>query len=84
MQTPTPESNLPGAAPHVPAGWTPLPVEHLPAPTFWPAGLALGLTLLFWGLISSWVVLAVGAAFFVRSFVGWIRDIRHEHRELLT
>lgn len=64
----------------VPPGWTPMPVDHMPAPTFWPAGLGLGITLLFWGLISSWVVLVSGAVLFVGSLVGWIVDIRHEGR----
>lgn len=61
-----------------PPGWTKLPVEHLPAPTSWPAGLALGITFLFWGLITSWVVLAVGGGLFTVSLIGWINDIRHE------
>ena len=60
-----------------PPGWTPLPLEHLPAPTFWPAGLALAITFIFWGLISSWVVFAVGLLLFTSSLAGWIADIRH-------
>lgn len=65
----------------VPEDWTPLPVEHIPLPTFWPAGLGLGITLLFWGVISSWVVLGAGIVLFVGSIVGWIVDIRHEGRD---
>jgi hypothetical protein len=34
-----------------------------------------------WGLITSPVVLAVGAALFVASLSGWIGEIRHEHRQ---
>jgi len=64
-----------------PRGWTALPLEHLPAPTFWPAGLALAITFIFWGLISSWVVFAVGLFLFALSLAGWIADIRHERKQ---
>lgn len=73
-----PSENSP--EPEVPRGWTKLPVEHLPAATFWPAGLALAITFIFWGLISSWVVLGVGIALFVGSLGGWISDLRHERK----
>jgi hypothetical protein len=66
--------------PEIPAGWTKLPVEHLPQATFWPAGLALAITFIFWGLISSWVVLGVGIGLFAVSLGGWIADIRHERK----
>lgn len=68
-------------SPSVPDGWTPLTDNHLPSPTFWPAGLALGITFIFWSLITSWVVLVVGVATFAASLTGWIRDILHEQRE---
>ncbi len=66
----------------VPAGWTAMPLEHLPPPTFWPAGLGLGITLLLWGLITSWVVLAAGAIVFVGSLVGWLVDMHHDGPDL--
>jgi hypothetical protein len=52
----------------------------LPQPTLWPAALALGAVLLLWGLISSLIVTAVGAALFALALWGWIGDIRHERR----
>jgi len=58
--------------------WLPLPREHLPHPTYFPAGLAMGVAFLFWGLITSWVILVVGAGLFAASLAGWITDIRHE------
>jgi hypothetical protein len=61
-------------------GWTPLPHAHAPRPTFYPAGLALGTAFLFWGLITSVVVLAVGLAVFAASLTGWIYEIRHERK----
>lgn len=75
------EPNLSASpSPTPPAGWTKLPVEHLPAATFSPAGLALAITFLFWGLITSWVILAVGAGLFAVSLAGWITDLRHERK----
>lgn len=75
------EPRPPSDSPPVPTGWTPLSDGHLPAPTFWPAGLALGITFIFWSLITSWVVLVVGLATFAASLTGWIRDILDEQRE---
>lgn len=73
---------LPPPAPPPPAGvppdWMPLPAGHLPEPTFWPAALGLGITFVFWGLISSWVVFAVGLIAFAGALAGWIVEIRHE------
>lgn len=66
---------------NAPPGWQPLPEEPLPLPTFWPAGLGLGTTFVFWGLISSWVVLAVGIALFAVSLGGWIRHLRYERKQ---
>lgn len=61
-------------------GWTPLPLEHLPLPTYWPSGLAFAITLIFWGLITSWVIITVGILVFIISLAGWIQDIRHERK----
>ena len=62
----------------LPPGWTRLPEEHLPRPNFWPAGLALGITMVLWGLVSSWVILVLGALLLVRSLYGWINALRRE------
>jgi len=59
-------------------GWEPLPHDRLPRPTFFPAGLAMGITFLLWGLITSWVVLVVGIGLFAASFAGWIYEILRE------
>ena len=42
----------------VPPGWQMLPDTPLPHPTYFPAGLAMGVAFLFWGLITTWVGLA--------------------------
>jgi hypothetical protein len=59
-------------------GWEVLPDEQLPRPTYFPAGLAMGTTFFFWGFITSWVILAVGAGLFIASLAGWITEIRRE------
>ena len=62
----------------IPAGWERLPAEHMPPPTFWPAGLGLGITLLCWSVITSWVVFVLGLIVFAGSLAGWIVDFLHE------
>ena len=47
-------------------GWSAPKPEHIPRPTAWPAGLALGITFFAWGLITSPIVLGVGLALFRR------------------
>jgi len=63
-----------------PPDWDPLPPEHLPHPTYFPAGLAMGVTFFFWGLITSWVILLVGIGLFAAALAGWITEIRNERR----
>ncbi len=63
------------------AGWETLPVEPLPRPTYFPAGLAMGTALIFWGLITSWIVLLAGVGLFIAALAGWIGEIRHERKQ---
>jgi hypothetical protein len=64
----------------VPPGWQVLADEPLPSPTYFPAGLAMGVSFMFWGLISNWVVLLVGVVLFAAALAGWITEIRHEYK----
>jgi hypothetical protein len=43
--------------------------------------LALGITFLVWGLVTSLIITGVGVALFAVALAGWIRDIRHERRK---
>jgi hypothetical protein len=62
------------------ADWpTPQP-EHLPAPTYWPAVMAFGTTMLLWGVVASWIISGVGLALTALALAGWIGDIRNEQR----
>jgi hypothetical protein len=63
------------------AGWEPLPDAQLPRPTYFPAGLAMGTTFIFWGLITSWVIFLAGIGLFAAALAGWISEIRHERKQ---
>ncbi len=63
------------------AGWTRARPERIPRPTVWPPAMALAITFVAWGLVTSPVVLAIGGALFAVSLGGWIGDIRHERRQ---
>jgi len=55
---------------------------HLPAPTAWPILLALGLTLVIAGLVTSASVSLLGAVLAVAGCVGWFLEVLpHEKRE---
>lgn len=60
--------------------WERLPAGPLPRGTHYPAFLAMGTTLLFWGLISSWMTLFMGFCVFGFALAGWIKEIRHERK----
>ncbi len=66
------------APPESPSGWTVLRPEKLPEPSIWPAALALAITFLVWGLVTSLIITAIGLALFAVALAGWIRDIRYE------
>ncbi|MEO6850032.1 MAG: cytochrome c oxidase subunit 4 [Mucilaginibacter sp.] len=52
--------------------------EILPKPTYWPFFLAMGLAFIFWGLLTTWVILLTGALIFINALIGWINILRHE------
>ena len=58
--------------------WEKAKPEVLPRPTYWPFFLAMGLVFLFWGLLTTWVILLAGGLIFTIALIGWINQIRHE------
>ncbi len=56
---------------------TPADPEEIPQPTFWPVFLAFGVLLLFWGLISSFIMSAIGALVVAVSVSGWVSDLNN-------
>ena len=59
-------------------GWNEPRPEHLPEPTAWPAAVALAVTLVLWGFVSSFFITGVGVVLFVAALAGWVGEIRHE------
>lgn len=56
----------------------------MPAPTHWPLALAVGLTLLFAGLVTNMMISALGVIVTVAGIVGWFFQVLpHEAHELL-
>ncbi len=56
----------------------PLP-EKIPLPTYMPIALALGVTVLFWGLTSTYLLSLVGLLLIIISMYFWIGGIHDEH-----
>ena len=61
---------------------------QLPSPTAMPMVLALGITLLGAGLVTSWVISVLGSLLMARAAVGWFREVlpheRHEEVAVTT
>jgi Rieske Fe-S protein len=55
--------------------------RHLPPPSLWPVGFAVGIVCLLVGLIVSWVVAAIGAGIAAVFGFLWARDVVAGHRE---
>ena len=62
----------------------PQPTEeiHLPDPSYLPAVMALGITLMVTGIVIGLPFIIVGAIFFVVTLVRWIRQTREEMGQL--
>jgi Rieske Fe-S protein len=53
---------------------------HLPGPSLWPIGFAIGVACLLLGLVISWVVAAIGAVLAVGFGLLWARDVTRDVR----
>jgi len=62
-----------------PGGREPGTIE-LPAPTAWPMVLALGVTLVFAGLVTNAIVSVVGVVLTLGAAVGWWRQVLPEQQ----
>jgi hypothetical protein len=68
------------SSPPPPQDWDLARPEKIPHPSLHPPAVALGVTLLVWGLISSPIVSAFGVVLFAVALAGWIKEIRHERK----
>ncbi len=60
------------------AAWSEARPATVPRATYAPAATAFGLTFLLWGLVTSPVVLGVGAVVVVLSIASWIGEMTRE------
>ena len=51
---------------------------HLPPPSLWPIGFAVGIACILVGLVLSWPVVAVGAVLTAAFALLWVRDLTRE------
>jgi menaquinol-cytochrome c reductase iron-sulfur subunit len=51
---------------------------HLPPPSLWPVGFAIGIACVLVGLVVSWIVAGVGAALTLVFGFLWIRDVTRD------
>ena len=50
--------------------------EHTPQLSIWPVLLALALTLMISGILSTWIVSVIGIALLLFSVYGWTQENR--------
>ena len=53
---------------------------HVPGPSLWPIGFAVGIACLLLGLVISWVIAAIGAVLAVVFGLLWARDVTRDVR----
>src|SRR5215218_11009092 len=58
--------------------------RHLPGPSLWPIGFAIGVVGILVGLIVSWPAVAVGAAIAVFCGFMWVRDAGSGYRDVIV
>ncbi len=60
------------------------PLVHMPLPTAWPIVLALGLTLVITGMVTSGYVSILGAVMTLAGSIGWFRNVLPEEDHLMV
>lgn len=74
----TPSASDSSAPPVRREGWTVPKPCPLPRPTLWPVVAAFGITLLLWGVVTAYLIAAVGAGLLGGATLGWIGELRRE------
>jgi len=52
-------------------------MEHLPAPSMWPATLGAAVALMAFGVATSLALSVLGVVLLAYGLFGWIQDLRH-------
>lgn len=58
--------------------WTEPRTPGVPAPTVWPAIVAVSVVTFSFGLLTSWVISAVGLASFAFSVSHWMEELNRD------
>ena len=74
----TPDARIEEPADGARADWSLARPEAIPRPTYAPAATAFGVTLFFWGFVTSPVLLAAGGAVVALALAAWVGELRHE------
>jgi hypothetical protein len=53
-------------------------MEHLPAPSIWPATVGAAVALLAFGVATSLALSALGVLLLAYGLFGWIQELRHD------
>ena len=61
-------------------GWS-VPEDIVPSPTYWPVVMALGITLIAFGIVTTLLITLIGGILIAISLVGWMGDIQDEQRK---
>ncbi len=60
-------------------GWNAAEPETLPRRrTVWPAAAALGIVLIFFGVVTTWLVVIAGVVLLGIAVAGWIEEVRYD------
>jgi len=52
-------------------------MEHLPAPSIWPATVGAAMALMAFGVATNLALSALGVLLLAFGLFGWIRELRH-------
>ena len=58
-------------------GWSVPRPQRIPAPTYQPAAMAMGITFMLFGFVTSYAFTAVGGLLFAYSLARWIGELVH-------
>jgi len=53
----------------------------IPRPTYAPAGLAMGIMMLFWGIMTHWTMSLAGVLLMGWALWTWINEIRNDAKD---
>lgn len=58
--------------------WNEATPQDIPHATYWPIIVALGITLVFWGILTVYYISVAGLLVLAIGIGGWISDLRED------